>query len=122
MTNGPGLEAHIEKCRALFGAAFPGEDETFDRICRQVRAGRAFIELSQDGKSFAVLQPVRDLHVWTVGGDMAGVMELEATISASAAKKGFDRMTALPSRENWDRALRARGWKPEAKTPLVKEL
>lgn len=116
------LARHLNKCRALFLAAFPDEAETFDRIELQVRAGRAFIELSADGRSFAVLQPVRDLHVWTVGGDMAGVMELEASISASAAKKGFDRMTALPSRENWDRALRARGWKPEAKTPLVKEL
>lgn len=122
MTKGATLDQHLVRCRALFLSAFPGEVEDFDRIAGQVRDGRAFIELSRDGRSFAVLQPVRDLHVWTVGGNMAGVLELEETISATASKKGFDRMTALPSRENWDLALRARGWKPEAKTPLVKEL
>ena len=116
------LARHLDRCRALFLAAFPGEDATFDKMAGQVRDGRAFIEFSEDKKSFAILQPVRDLHVWTVGGDMAGIMELEESVSRRAAESGFDRRTALPSRENWDRALRARGWKSEAKTPLVKEL
>lgn len=122
MADGAALDTNLVKCRALFLAAFPGEDATFDKIASQVRDRRAYIEFSEDGKSFAILQPVRDLHVWTVGGDMAGIMELEESVSRRAAESGFDRMTALPSRENWDRALRARGWKSEAKTPLVKEL
>ena len=122
MADGAALDTNLVKCRALFLAAFPGEDATFDKMAGQVRDGRAFIEFSEDKKSFAILQPVRDLHVWTVGGDMAGIMELEESVSRRAAESGFDRMTALPSREHCDRALRARGWKSEAKTPLVKEL
>lgn len=122
MADGAALDTNLVKCRALFLAAFPGEDATFDKMAGQVRDGRAFIEFSEDKKSFAILQPVRDLHVWTVGGDMAGIMELEESVSDRAARSGFDRMTALPSRPNWDRALRARGWKSEATTPLVKEL
>lgn len=112
----------IEKCRPLFMAAFPDEAETFSRIAAAVRDNRAMIEFSSDGRSFVILQPVRDLHVWTVGGQMSGILELEETVSERAARSGFDRMTALPSRTKWDLALRARGWKSEAKTPLVKEL
>lgn len=116
------LDKHLEHCRGLFLKAFPGEDETFARIEASVRRGRAFIDLSADRQSFAVLQPVRDLHVWTVGGTMDGVLELEQSVSQRAAEGGFDRMTALPSRANWDLALRTRGWKSEATMPLVKEL
>lgn len=108
--------------RPLFLAAFPDEADTLERIETEVRAKRAFVQFSEDGNSFAILQPVFDLHVWTVGGEMAGVMELEETVSRKALAGGFHRMTALPSRDNWDIALRARGWKFEAKTPLVKEL
>lgn len=118
----PDLDEHMAHCRALFLKAFPGEGDTFARIESRVRHGSAFIELSEDRTSFAVLEPVRDLHVWTVGGTIEGVLELEENISKRAAVGGFDRMTALPSREGWDRALLQRGWKAEAKLPLVKEL
>jgi hypothetical protein len=116
------LDAHLAHCRELFMAAFPGEEETWARIEASVRRGRAFIELSEDRQSFAVVEPMRDLHVWTVGGTIDGVLELETSVSRRAAEGGFDRMTALPSRDGWDRALLLRGWKSEAKLPLVKEL
>lgn len=116
------LDEHLAYCRSLFLAAFPGEDDTFARIEAGARSGRVFFELSDDRQSFAVLQPVRDLHIWTVGGTIEGVLELEESISRRAADGGFDRMTALPSRDGWDRALLQRGWKSEAKLPLVKEL
>lgn len=116
------LTAHLARARAIFLMAFPDETDTFDRIESQARMGRAFIEIASDGKSFLVLQPVRDLHVWTVGGSMAGVLELEESVSKRAAESGFDRMTALPSRKNWDHALRERGWKTEPVAPLVKDL
>jgi hypothetical protein len=112
----------ITRCRTIFLASFPGEVETFEAVEAAVLAGKAHIRFSDDGQSFVILQPVHDLHVWTVGGTMEGVMELEATVSAAAAERGFDRMTALPSRAGWDRALLARGWKLEPTTPLVKEL
>jgi Fe-S cluster assembly scaffold protein SufB len=116
------LDEHLAYCRSLFLTAFPGEDDTFARIEAGVRSNRVFIELSADRQSFVVLQPVRDLHVWTVGGTIEGVLELEENVSRRAAEGGFDRMTALPSRNGWDRALLERGWKSEAKLPLVKEL
>lgn len=116
------LTAHLARARVAFLAAFPDEAETFARIEAMARQGLAFIEIASDGKSFLVLQPVRDLHVWTVGGTMEGVLELEESVSRRAAERGFDRMTALPSREGWDRALAARGWKTEPTTPIVKEL
>ena len=115
-------EERIVICQELFFEAFPGEIETWQKIVEAVLGKRAFIELSADRKSFAIAQPVHDIHIWTVGGDMAGVLEIEASISRRAAESGFDRMTVLPSRENWDRVLRARGWKSEATVPLVKEL
>lgn len=116
------LDEHLAHCRVLFLKAFPDEAETFERIEASVRRGRAFIDLSSDRQSFAVLQPVRDLHVWTVGGTIDGVLELEETVSRRATEGGFDRMTAMPSRNGWDRALVQRGWKSEAALPLVKEL
>ncbi len=121
MADGAGVKKDPEAYRAVFLSAFPGEDETFDRIAAAMKDGRAFIELSEDGRSFAVLQPVVDLHVWTVGGKMEGILELEASVTAKARDAGFHRMTALPSRD-WSGALRNLGWKPEETTPLVKEL
>lgn len=116
------VELELDRLRPLFLAAFPDEADTLARIETEVRRNRAFVAFSRDGKSFGIFQPVRDLHAWTVGGDMAGVMEIEETVSTYAAKNGFDRMTALPSRPNWDRALRDRGWVLEPTAPLVKEV
>lgn len=112
----------LERLRPLFMAAFPDEAHTLEEIEADVRAQRALVAFSQDGQSFAIVEPVWDLHIRTVGGSMRGVLELEGSISDSAAKRGFDRMTALPSRRNWDLALRERGWKAEAALPLVKDL
>ncbi len=111
----------MDKFRALFSKAFPDEPDTLARIEAEVSAGRAFIEISSSGTSFAVLQPVRDLHIWTVGGDMAGVLEIEESVTRKASAK-FDRLTALPSRDNWDRVLADRGWTLEETKPLVKDL
>lgn len=112
----------LERLRPLWLTAFPDEASTFEEIAADVRAQRAFVAFSQDGQSFAIVEPVWDLHFRTVGGTMQGVLELEGSISESAAKRGFDRLTALPSRRNWDLALRERGWKAEAALPLVKDL
>lgn len=112
----------LAKYRELFNRAFPDEPEKFDEIEAAVKQGRAYIEVSPDGKSFAIVQPVMDLHVWTVGGTLRGCLGLEEDISRRAAIAGFDRMTALPSRSSWDLVLMERGWKEEAVKPLVKEL
>jgi hypothetical protein len=112
----------IDQFKPLFDATFPSEPEAFEEIAAEVRAGRAFVMVSPSGKSLIVLQPMRELHCWGALGDMQEIVTLEGEITEKARASGFDRMSILPSRKGWDRVLRDRGWKPETRTPLVKDL
>ena len=107
--------------RALIEAAVAdtGGAMTAEHVEAELEAGRMFLAVSPSGESLAILQPVHDLHVVGVAGDMAEVLRLEQRVSRSAALQ-FDRMTVLPSRSGWDRVLRDRGWKTES--GLVKDL
>jgi hypothetical protein len=111
----------LEQYRPLIEAALAhtGGECTWDYVREEVQAGRAFLMVHPSGKSVAVLQPVRDLHVFTASGDLGELMDMEADAAARAKASGFDRMTMI-GREGWKRALKMRGWKPEA--GLVKEL
>jgi len=106
---------------ALIAAAVADTNgvETVDGIMAELDAGRMFLEVSPSGESLAILQPVQDLHVVGVAGDMAEVLQLEESVSRTA-KLQYDRMTITPSRSGWDRILQDRGWKAES--GLVKDL
>lgn len=107
--------------RALIAAAVADTNgaETLEGIEAELEAGRMFLMCSPSGNTIAILQPVHDLHVVGVAGDMDELMTLEERVSLSAGKE-YQRMTILPSRSGWDRVLKDRGWKTE--TGLVKDL
>lgn len=107
--------------RALIEAAIADTNgaETFENIAEHLNAGRMFLAVSPSGKTIAILQPVHDLHVVGVAGDMSELMQLEERVSRAAGTE-YDRMTILPSRSGWDHVLDGRGWKTE--TGLVKDL
>lgn len=104
----------IEKALAHTGGAW-----TWEQLAEEVNSGRAFLLPSKSGKSVVVLQPVRDLHVFTASGDLGEIMEMEADVAVMASASGYDRMTMI-GRAGWERVLRSRGWKPES--GLVKGL
>ena len=107
--------------RALIEAAVAdtGGVVTAEHIEAELEAGRMFLAVSPSGGSLAILQPIHDLHVVGVAGDMTEVLYLEERVSATAGQQ-YDRMTILPSRSGWDRVLKDRGWKTES--GLVKDL
>ena len=107
--------------RALIEAAIADTNgaETVDAIMAELAEGRMFLAVSPSGNTIAILQPVHDLHVVGVAGDMDELMQLEERVSRAASNE-YQRMTILPSRSGWDRILDGRGWKTE--TGLVKDL
>lgn len=116
-----GSEMTLEDYRPLIEAALAhtGGAWTWEQLAEEVKSGRAFLLPSRSGKSVVVLQPVRDLHVFTASGDLNELMEMEADVAVMASASGYDRMTMI-GREGWKRVLRPRGWKPES--GLVKDL
>ena len=104
----------IEKALAHTGGAW-----TWEQLAEEVNSGRAFLMPSKSGKSVVVMQPIRDLHIFTASGDLDELMEMEADVAVMASASGYDRMTMI-GREGWKRVLKSRGWKPES--GLVRDL
>ena len=92
---------------------------TWDALAGEVLSGRAILLPSQSGRSVAVLQPMRDLHVFTASGDLRELLVMEADTANRARAEGYDRMTLI-GRAGWDRVLRDRGWRQELS--LVRDL
>lgn len=111
----------LEQYRPLIEAALAhtGGECTWDYVCEEVLAGRAFLMVSESGKSVAVLQPVYTMHIFTASGDMTELMGMEAEATRRATEGGFDTMT-LRGRDGWERALKPRGWKRQ--DGLIKDL
>lgn len=99
--------------------AHTGGVSTWAELSSEVEQGRAYLLPSLSGRSVAVLQPMRDLHVFAAAGDMDELMAMEAETAERARLAGYDRMTLI-GRDGWRRVLAARGWKPE--TGLVRAL
>lgn len=114
-------ELMLEKFRPLIEKALAETNGacTWDMVVEEVRAGRAFLVPSISGRTVAVLQPVRDLHVFTASGDLDELMGMEADMTEVARAAGYDHMT-LNGREGWKRALKTRGWKQQV--GLAKDL
>lgn len=115
------MQADLETYRPLIerALAHTGGAWTWEALAEELNSGRAFLLPSKSGRSVVVLQPVRDLHVFTASGDLAELMEMEQDVSVMARASGYDRMTMI-GREGWERVLRSRGWKPES--GLVKDM
>ena len=111
----------LERFRPLIeqALAHTGGACTWEMLAEEVRTGRAFLLPSVSGKTVVVLQPVRDLHVFTASGDMDELMGMEADVTVMARAAGYDHMT-LHGREGWKRALKTRGWKQQV--GLAKDL
>ena len=111
----------LEQVRPLIEQALVYADgkDTWDGIATELREGRAFLMISESGKSVAVLQPVHSLHFWAAAGVMQEVLAIEAEATRRAVPAGFDMMT-LRGRDGWERKLISRGWK--ADHGLVKDL
>ena len=111
----------LEQYRPLIEAALAhtGGEWTWAMLRKEVLEGRAFLMAHPSGKSVAVLQPVRDLHVFTASGEVGEILEMETEAAIRAREAGFDRMT-LCGRKGWERVFKSRGWKPES--GLVKDL
>ena len=109
--------------KALIAAAIADTNgvETVEAIEAELEAGRMFLAVSPSGNTIAILQPVHDLHVVGVAGDMDELMQLEERVSRAASNE-YQRMTILPSRprETWLRVLEGRNWRTE--TSMVKDL
>ena len=114
-------ELMLERFRPLIEQALAHTNGacTWEMLAEEVRTGRAFLMISPSGRSVAVLQPVRDLHIYAASGDMSELMAMETDATERAKTAAFDRMTLI-GRKGWERVLGSRGWKSEA--GLVKEL
>lgn len=115
------LEHKLEQYRPLIeqALAYTDGEWTWDMVCEEVLSGRAFLMPSQSGKTVAIVQPVRSLHVFTASGEMDELMGMEADVSRMARDAGYDNMT-VRGREGWERVLQTRGWKRW--TGLIREL
>ena len=111
----------LEKYRSLIEAAlaYDGGKSTWEDVVEEVTSGRAFLMVHPSGKSVAVLQPIREVHMWAVSGEIGDIFEMEEEAATRARASGFDRMT-LAGRKGWERVFKSLGWKPE--TGLVKDL
>ena len=113
----------LDQYRPMIEAALAhtGGACTWEQVCDEIESGRAFLMVSPTGKSVAVLQPVHVLHIFTAGGDMAELMDMEAEATERAKAAHFDSM-ALVGRDGWKRQLRSRGWREQPAMAMVKDL
>jgi len=111
----------LEKYRPLIEAAlaYDGGKSTWEDVVEEVTSGRAFLMVHPSGKSVAVLQPIREVHLWAASGEIGEIFEMEEEAATRARNSGFDRMT-LNGRKGWQRVFKSRGWHPESS--LVKDL
>jgi hypothetical protein len=65
--------------------------------------------------SAALTEPCRDMHIWSAGGDLKELIEMERACSDWSKAHGFERMT-IDGRKGWERALTG------YRTLLVKDL